>query len=84
MAWSLQPAWSLWPEQPGEGGVLGLALRGGVGLPSETFLRLDVRGEMGLCAFRPTSNTVSAQWPSVVPKAGVIGLLKRTRGGVGC
>lgn len=73
---------SLWLEQPGEGGVLGLALRGGVGLPSESFLRLDVRAEIGLCAFSPTSNNVSAQWPSMVPKAGIIGLLKRTGGGV--
>lgn len=72
---------SLWLEQPGEGGVLGLALRGGVGLPSESFLRLDVRAEIGLCAFSPTSNNVSAQWPSMVPKAGIIGLLKRTGGG---
>lgn len=50
--------WGGWGAGPGS--------PGSVGLPSETFLRL--KGEIGLCAFRPTRNKVSAQWPSVVPK----------------
>lgn len=71
------PAWSLWPEQPGEGKCWAWLSEGRWGfLPDSPE---DPCGGTGLCALRPKSKGEFSTVGLMGPMAGVLGLVKRTQ-----